>query len=52
MKFEILIEGEPRAISKLRQKLEPILPTTENGIGPANKSDEKARAHKEANGKS
>jgi ribosomal protein L11 methyltransferase len=43
MKFEIVIEGEPRAISKLRQKLEPILPTTENGIGPANKSDEKAR---------
>ena len=43
MKFEIVIEGEPRAISKLRQKLKPILPTTENGLGPANESDEKAR---------
>ena len=41
MKFEIVIEGESRAISKLRQKLKPILPTTENGVGPANESDEK-----------
>jgi ribosomal protein L11 methylase PrmA len=43
MKFEIVIEGEPRAIIKLRQKLNPILPTTENGFRPANESDEKAR---------
>jgi len=43
MKFEIVIEGEPRAISKLRQKLESILPTTENGLGLANESDKKAR---------
>ncbi len=43
MKFEIVIEGKPRAISKLRQKLEPILPTKENGLRPANESDEKER---------
>lgn len=33
MKFEIVIEGKPHAISRLRQKLKPILPTTENGGG-------------------
>ncbi|MGD9034063.1 MAG: 50S ribosomal protein L11 methyltransferase [Desulfobacteraceae bacterium] len=43
MKFEIVIEGEPRSISKLLQKLKPILPATENGLGPTDQSDEKAR---------
>jgi ribosomal protein L11 methylase PrmA len=43
MKFEIVIEGEPRAISMLRQRLRPILPNTENGGGPVNGSEEKAR---------
>jgi ribosomal protein L11 methyltransferase len=43
MNFEIVIEGERRAISKLRRKLKPILLTTENRIGPANERDEKAR---------
>ncbi len=43
MKFEIVIEGKPHAISRLRQKLKPILPTIENGVRPANESDEKAR---------
>lgn len=43
MKFEITIEGKADTISKLRQKLKPILPTTGNGVGLGNESDEKAR---------
>jgi ribosomal protein L11 methyltransferase len=43
MKFEVVIEGEPRAISKLRLKLKPILPATENGFRPPNESNDKAR---------
>ena len=43
MKFEIAIEGEPRAISMLRRKLRPTLPTTENGVGPVNESDKNGR---------
>jgi len=43
MKFEIVIEGEPRAISKLRHKLKPILSTIENALGPNRRSNEEAR---------
>jgi ribosomal protein L11 methyltransferase len=43
MKFEIVIEGEPRSISKLRQKLKPILPTKEDGSGLVNQREEKTR---------
>ena len=43
MKFEIAIKGKPHAITKLREKLKPILPATENGFRPTTESDEKAR---------
>jgi ribosomal protein L11 methylase PrmA len=43
MKFEITIEAGPRAISRLRQRLKPILPSTENVLGLAKENDEKAR---------
>jgi ribosomal protein L11 methyltransferase len=43
MKFEFVIEGELRAISMLSQRLRPILATAENGVGPVNGSDKKAR---------
>jgi ribosomal protein L11 methylase PrmA len=43
MKFEILIEGKAEGISRLRQKLKPILPTTENGLELTNEGADKAR---------
>jgi ribosomal protein L11 methyltransferase len=43
MKFEIVIEGEARAISKLRQKLEPNLSTVAIGVGRPKERDGKAK---------
>jgi len=43
MKFEIVIEGEPRAISKLLQKLKSSLSNTENSPGLTSETDDKAK---------
>jgi len=43
MKFEIRIEGSPRAISRLKQRLSGLLPYAENALGQTEGNNKEAR---------